>query len=147
MEALEFLQALVDLPLCYGLKYSDTELYELGFGKMDIVTTRYGNEKKVCTHILHILCRFKVIWKNGERKVDKYYEDTPSEKFHSEAERIVGLKVRRVALSDKNDLWLDLDDCWIVFATSEDGEESWRFFTSNEDATHLVASDSWVYFI
>ena len=146
MDALEFLQTLVGLPLCYGLKSPDMDLYDFGFGNMGDVMNPCGDGKGVCTHILHVICRFKVIWKNGERRINKYYEDTPFEKFHSEVKRLIGLKVRRVALSDKNDLWLDFGDCWVVFATFENGEESWRFFTSDIDAPHLVASDSWLHF-
>lgn len=146
MDALEFLRTLVDLPLCYGLKSPDTDLYDFGFGNMVNVMNPFGGGKEACTHILHVTCRFKVIWKNGERRVDKYYEDTSCEKFHSEVKRLIGLKVRRVALSDKNDLWLDFGDYWVVFATFENGEESWRFFTSDIDVPHLVASDSWIHF-
>lgn len=29
----------------------------------------------------------------------------------------------------------------MVFATFENGEESWRYFTCNKDEPHLVASD------
>lgn len=146
MDALEFLRVLVDQPLCYGIKSPDTDLYDFGFGNMDNSMTPYGGGKKVGTLSLHVTCRFKVIWKIGECRVDKYYEDTPCEQFHSEVKRLVGLKVRRVALSDKNDLWLDFGDYWIVFATFESGEESWRFFTSDVDVPHLVASDSWLHF-
>lgn len=145
MDVLEFLQTLVDQPLCYGLKSPDMDLYDFGFG--NIVRVRnLQEEREVCTHILHVTCRFKVIWKKGEHQVDKYHEDTSCEKFHSEIKNLIGMKVRRVALSDKNDLWLDFGDCWVVFATFENGEESWRFFTSNIDTPHLVASDSWLNF-
>ena len=146
MDALEFLRTLVNLSLCYGLKSPDTDLYDFGFGNMVNIMNPYGGGKEVCTHILHVICRFKVIWKNGERRVDKYYEYTPCEKFHSEVQRLLGMKVRRVALSDKNDLWLDFGDYWVVFATFENGEESWRFFTSDIDGPHLVVSDSWLHF-
>lgn len=139
-----FLQTLLDQPLCYGIKSPDTELYDFGFGRLVEVTSLRGEKREICTHILHVLCRFKVIWRNGERRVEKYYEDTPCEKFHSEIKRLIGLPVKRVGLSDKNDLWLDFGDYWVVFATTEDGEESWRFFTSDKDGPHLVASDSWL---
>lgn len=146
MDALEFLQTIVDLSLCYGLKSPDMDLYDFGFGNEVNVTNPCSGGKKVCTHILHVTCRFKMIWKNGEHRVNKYYEDTPCEKFHSEVKQLVGLKVRRVALSDKNDLWLDFGDYWVVFATFENGEESWRFFTCDIESPHLVASNSWLHF-
>ena len=145
-DAVDFLHSLTGHPLRYAIKSPDTDLYDFGFGELVAVVNRCGKQKKIGTYILHAICRFKVIWKNGECRVEKYYEDTPCEKFHSEVKRLVGLKVRRVALSDKNDLWLDLGDYWVVFATFENGEESWRFFTSDIDTPHLVASDSWLHF-
>ena len=144
--AIEFLHTLIGQPLLYAIKSRDTELYDFGFGELVEVVNRHGKRKKIGTHTLHALCRFKVIWRNGESRTDKYYEDTPCEKFRSEINRLVGLKIRRVTLSDKNDLWLDFGDYWVVFATFENGEESWRFFTSGTDEPHLVASDSWVHF-
>ena len=144
--AIDFLHALIGQPLLYALKSPDTELYDFGFGELVEVVNRRGKRKKISTHTLHALCRFKVIWRNCESSVDKYYEDTPCEKFHSEVKRLVGLKVKRVALSDKNDLWLDLGDYWIVFATFEIGEESWRFFTWDEKNCHLVTANSWLSF-
>ena len=146
MDALEFLRTLVNLSLCYGLKSPDTDLYDFGFGNIKNTTKPYRGAEEVGTLILHVTCRFKVIWKTGESRVDKYDEDTTCEKFHSDVKRLLWLKVRRIALSDKNDLWLDLGDYWIVFATFENGEESWRFFTSDIDAPHLIASDSWLRF-
>ena len=132
--------------MLYAIKSPDTELYDFGFGELVEVVNRRGIRKRIGTHTLHALCRFKVIWRNCEHRVDKYYEDTPCEKFHSESKRLIGPKVRQVELSDKNDLWLDFGDYWVVFATFENGEESWRFFTSDIDDPHLVASDSWLHF-
>ena len=146
MEALEFLQTLIDQQLCYGLKSQDLDLYDFGFGNMVGDVNSYERYQEGCTHIIHAICRFKVIWKNGEHRVDRYQENTSSEKFCTEIKRLIGLKVIRIALSDKNDLWLDLGDYWVVFATYENNEESWRFFALNQDIPHLVASNSWLNF-
>lgn len=137
-----YLHNLVGQPLLYALKSPDTELYDFGFGKLIKRENRHEKAKMIGTHTLHILCRFKVIWKNGESRVDEYYEDTQAEWFCTEIQHLIGLTVKRVALSDKNDLWIDLGDFWIVFATFEDGEESWRYFTADREKPHLVASDS-----
>ena len=145
-DAADYLCSLTGQPLLYAIKSPDTDLYEFGFGKLVEVVNRCGKQKKIGTHILHAICRFKVIQKKGKHQIDKYYEDTSCEKFHSEIQRLLGLKVERVAVSEKNDLWLDFGDYWIVFATFENGEESWRFFASEIDAPHLVASDSWLQF-
>ena len=142
MDAIAFLHTLVDQPLCYGLKSPDMDIYDFGFGKVVEVFDLHGNKKRICTHILHITCRFKIIRKRGQRRVIKFYEDTPCETLHSEIKSLVGLKVRQIALSSKNDLWLDFGDYWVVFATFENREESWRFFTSDITIPHLVASDS-----
>ena len=132
--------------MLYAIKSPDTDLYDFEFGELVEVVNRRGTQKKIGTHILHAIGRFKVIWKNGEHRVDKYYEDTSCEKFHAKIQHLFGLKVKRVTVSAKNDLWLDFGDYWIVFATFENGEESWRFFTSGTDTPHLVASDSWLHF-
>lgn len=145
-DAMLFLQSLVNQPLCYGVKSPDTELYEFGFGSL-VETVGLRGEKKCCTYILHIMCRFKIIYKKEKRPTTQYYEDTPCEKFLSEFQHLIGLNVKRIALSDKNDLWLDLGDYWIVFATCENGEESWRYFTKNQEIPHLIAADSWLAFV
>lgn len=143
--ALEYLQKLINQPLIYGYKSSDLDLYDIGFGEfVEIVDSR--GKRSICSLVLHPTCNFKVIWKNGKRETHIFYGNTSHEEFQSEIEHLVGLTVKRVALSDKNDLWLDLQECWIVFATFEDGEESWRFFDAHKETPHLVASDSWLEF-
>ena len=144
--AVNFLHLLSGQPLLYAIKSPDTDLYDFGFGEWTEIISQRGKRKKIGTYTLHVMCRFKVIWKKSKQRVDKYYEDTPCEKFHTEVQPILGLSVKRVTLSDKNDLWLDLDDCWIVFATYENGEESWRFFSIDINNPHLVAADSWIDF-
>ena len=141
-----YLDTLVNQPLRYAIKSPDTELYDFGFGELVKVFNRQGQQRIVGEYSLHVLCRFKVIQKNGEHKIEIFYEDTPCEIFHSAINQLVGLKIKRVQLSDKNDLWLDFGDYWIVFATYENGEESWRYFAIAKDSPHLVASDSWINF-
>lgn len=143
-KALKYLQTLVDKPLCYGIKSPDMELYGFGFGEWVSVPGKNNQMHRKCTHIIHVLCNFEVIWRNGRKQVDKYYDDTPHEKFHLEIQKLLGLTVKRVGLGEFNDLWLDLGDFWIVFTTDDGGEESWRFFMSDSGAPHLVASDTWL---
>lgn len=140
-EAMDYLTRLVGKPLCYGIKSPDMDLYDFGFGERVRVSSAYWGERDVCTHILHATCRFKIIKLGAEASVEIFDEDTPAERFSSRISRLVGLKVKRLALSDKNDLWLDFGDFRMVFATFENGEESWRYFTCNKDEPHLVASD------
>ena len=142
MKKTEYLLALIDQPLCYGEKSPDMELYVFGFGRLIKRENLKGQLQEVGSYRLHVICRFKVIWRNGEHRVDIYTEDTSAEAFREGISPLIGARVKRVALSDKNDLWLDLGDWWIVFATFEGEEESWRFFTADRDASHLVASDS-----
>lgn len=139
---LSMLNSLVGLQMRYGLKSPDTELYDFGFGEFVWVTNKKGKPHKICEYTLHVLCRFKVIWRNGEPCIKRYYEDTSSEEFCNDVKRLIGHRVKRVALSQKNDLWLDFEEYWIVFATSETEDESWRFFSAERCAPHLVASNS-----
>ena len=140
--AISFLQTLNNQQLCYGMKSPDTDLYDFGFGEFVEFVSRDRNTRELCTSVLHVTCRFKVIWRNKKRRILRFYEDTSHIKFHSEIQHLIGLRIQRVALSSKNDLWLDLGDCWIVFATFENGEESWRLFTLKEESPHLIASNS-----
>lgn len=145
-KAVSFLQTLVNQPLCYGLKSPDMDLYDFGFGEQTEIINWNGEKRKCCAHILHVTCRFKVIWKNEKNQIDNYYEDTPCEKFHADIQTLIGLSVKRISLSDKNDLWLDFGNYWVVFATFENGEESWRYFIMGAKSQHLIASDSWLCF-
>ena len=140
-KAMDFLNTLLGQSLTYAIKSPDMDLYDFGFGEEIEVKFSKSPPRKVAPYTVHALCRFQVIWRNGEKKVARYYEDTPCEIFHSEIKSLIGLKVSRVALSDKNDLWLDFGDYWVVFATYESDEESWRFFKTYDSASsHLVAS-------
>ena len=140
-KSVEFLQSLIGKPLLYAKKSPDTQLYDFGFGELIQHTDKYGNRRIVGKYALHILCRFKVIYKNSNHPIQKYYEDTPHEKFQTDVQQLIGRSIVRIALSDKNDLWLDFDEYWIVFATFENCEESWRFFSLNKKSPHLVASN------
>ena len=57
---------------------------------------------------------------------------------------LIGREIMELGLSEKNDLWLDMGDCRIVWTTVENGEESWRFLAADTNVPHLVASNSWM---
>ena len=143
-ESLSFLNLLIDEPLSYGIKSPDMDLYDFGFGQLLRVPTKRDLDRKVGMFALHATCRFKIIRRIREHYVQCYYEDTPAEEFHRSIKPLVGLCVKRIGLSTKNDLWLDFGDYWMVFATFENDEESWRFFAFTDDKRHLVAADSWL---
>ena len=141
-EAYNFLANLVGQPLRYGLKSPDMDLYDFGFGDDISFLSWDGKFKQACTYAVHLTCGIKIYWK--ENKVSEYCGDTPHEIFHEDICRLLGLHVMRVALSEKNDLWLDLGLCWLVIVTFEDGDESWRFFMPGKGISHLVASNLWL---
>ena len=147
MKEMEFLQNLTAQSLCYATKSPDTELYEFGFGSIVESCRLDSPTGKIGTYILHVICRFKIIQKTEENQVFRYYEDTPAQKFGSDIQALIGLKVQRVGLSEKNDLWLDFGNYWVVFATFENYEESWRLFVADANAPHLVASGFWLKFL
>ena len=133
-----FLDSIIGQKLAYAIKSPDTELYDFGFGK-----ERETEDKRMLPpYILHVLCRFKIIHKDGSRKVNICHEDTTPNVFNKKIEPLIGLSVQRVGLSDKNDLWLDFGAYWVVFATFEEDDEAWRFFISGSDEPHLVATSN-----
>ena len=146
-EAIQYLQKVVDVSLIYGIKSPDTELFDLGFGAYMKRIRSDGTCMDFPSYALHILCEIKVIWKKGKRATYYYDASTSVSEFDLAMRRLFGLKVRRVELSDKNDLWLDFGDCWVVLITHESGQESWRFITSNKSEAHLVVSDVWQQFV
>ena len=138
MEAKSFLDKVLGQKLNYAIKSPDTELYDFGFGE-----NRETEDKRILPpYILHVLCRFKIIHKDGSKKVQICHEDTSPNAFNKKIEPLIGLSVKRVGLSDKNDLWLDFGAYWVVFATFENEEESWRFFISGSNEPHLVATNN-----
>lgn len=145
-QAIEYLNQLINQPLAYGIKSPDMDLYDFGFGGCVNVPSTFKPNKvrKLSEYVLHVTCRFKIIGRGNKQYTKRYYEDTSHEEFHADIQHLLGLKVKRVGLSDKNDLWLDLGEVWIVFATFEIGEESWRFFTCDKRDPHLVAADTWL---
>ena len=125
------LDVLIGQPLQWAIKSPDVELFDLGFGR---------EGKDLPPYVVHAICTLKVIFQQG-RDVRLYQGDASYARFQEEMNPLMGQTVRRVALSDKHDLWLDLGDCWMVFITFEDGEESWRFFQPHQSQRHLVATD------
>lgn len=144
-DALKYLQAIVGQPIGYGIKSPDLDLYDFGFGNAieiwnagDVLGGRYS-------FVLHAICSFKIVEKSTQRAF-RYYGDSLPEKFHFYFKSLLGLRVEKIELNNKNDLKIDFGDVYIVFYTIEDGDESWRFFTSKEEDPHLVASNLWLRF-
>lgn len=139
----EFVQMLVGKSLYYCLKSPDTELYDLGFLDNNCKT----KEVTECDELaLHAICCFKLIIPNSSCRSILFDAETSRNQVNSQFKSLIGLPIKRIALSEKNDLWLDFGNYWLVFITSEDGEESWRLFDPNSDAPHLVATDTWIGF-
>lgn len=142
-EAQKRLDEMLGCTIEFAGKSPDTELYIFEFSDSQDAGEIAESTEERCIFKLHLLCRFKVIWRK-RRITDTYYEDTSSEAFASQASQLMGQPIKRTGLSDKNDLWLDFGDFWMVFATFENDEESWRFFYSDKKKPHLVASDTWL---
>lgn len=128
---------LIGQPFCYGIKSPDMDLYDIGFGVLEKVMDIRGRTREVCTHTLHCTCGIKLIWAKQSYLFDG---ESSFKTFSERISRFVGLKVLRIALSQKNDLWIDLGECKIVIVTNEDYEESWRYFNPCVQERHLVAS-------
>lgn len=134
----QYLHSLVGKRLSYCIKSPDTELYDFGF----LDDNDEANALNELT--LHALCCFKIIIHQPNCKSCLFESGTSLEKVKRRVSPLIGLAVKRVALSDKNDLWIDLGDYWLVFITYENSKESWRLFNSNSDEPHLVVADDWI---
>lgn len=141
-EAKVYFNRIVGTPLRYGIKSADTNLYDLGFGNDTEYIGWTGILRETCTYAIHLTGGIIVYWENGGKV--EYCDATPHTEFHADIHRLIGLCVRRVTLSEKNDLWLDFGECRMVIVTREDGEESWRLFLPGTGEPHLVASDLWL---
>lgn len=133
-EANIYLQKLIGQPLCYGIKSYDMDLYDLGFGEA-------ANHPAFA---IHSTSEIKLIQRTQDKKTKIFNGNSCYIDFSNNINPLIGLSVERIALSDKNDLWLDLNKYWIVFITREDQEESWRFFEPRSKLPHLVVSDTWL---
>lgn len=142
-KAKSYIQELVGLPLCYGIKSPDLDLYDFGFGEYSEKHSQIGQPRKVPTCAIHAVCEFDVICRK-EKRIVHYDADICNKRFHAEIHGLIGLKVKRVALNANNILWIDFGEYWIVFQTFQNDEESWRFLYPYSEKPHLVAANSWI---
>ena len=131
VQAQPLLETMLGQPLQWAIKSPDLELFDVGFG---------GEGKDLPPFVIHAICPVKVV-SHATRQVRVYQGNADAEGFRRDLEGLYGLSLRRVALSEKHDLWLDLGEYWLIFVTFEDGEESWRFFRPHQPQPHLVATD------
>lgn len=146
MQTLNYLNNLIGQPLRYGIKSPDTELYDFGFGDIIESYDIFGRKRSVCNYALHTICDFDVISKHGQRKVDSFDGNSDDQVFSVEIKTLIGLKVEKISLDEKNNLTLDFGNYEIVFYTLDDDEESWRILEPGVDKLHLVAANSWIRF-
>lgn len=139
----KLIDALVGKQFRYGFKSPDMDLYDLGFGCDIVFMNADGKRQEACQFALHLVGGIFAYWKDGRK--EEFYGNTHPSAFQKSIQNLIGENVRRVALSDKNDLWLDLGQCNIVIVTLDSGDESWRLFTPGADAPHLVASNISLY--
>ncbi len=142
MELHHYLQSLIGLKLCYGIKSEGCELYDLGFFVYEEQLPLSKKDWPATAYALHAFCDLKIIGRKKPCSVTICDATTSPKKFSQIISGIIGKTVDRVALSEKNDLWLDLGDDWIVLVTSEDDLESWRLFIPYSGLPHLVASNA-----
>ena len=135
-----YLRSIVGSPLQYGIKHSDLNLFQLGFG--DCVSFEHwkGQTLEINRYAIHFDSAIHLYWKDGE--VDRFEPNAEENMFSSVISKLMGRYVERVALSDKNDLWIDLGICRIVVVTRDDDMESWRFFQPRTSHPHLIASST-----
>ena len=134
------LRKLVGCPLCYGLKSPNMDLYDFGFGECKEVIDWRGGKKLLSTYVIHAVCGIKILRHHQNSGSVIYTGDSDSELFHNDIQKLLGLTVNRIALSEKNDLWLDLGEYWLILITYEDEKESWRYFAYDIPSIDVIAS-------
>lgn len=138
-----YLDEIVGLSLSQGFKLPGfDDMYIFGFGSIR-EEERRGKKVKIAQYNIHAQCSFLIEYRDGSRRVDKYSEETSSEKFEFDIKKLIGLTVQYAKLSEKNDLFLRVGEYRIIFATWENSEESWRYLlTTDRNSPHLIASDT-----
>lgn len=136
----EYLRCLVGRPLQYGIKRSDFDLFQLGFGECVAVEKWQGQVLEINKFAVHFDSAIYLYWENGN--IDRFFSSTKEASFNAVISSLIGRRVRRIALSEKNDLWIDLGKCRMVIVTRDDEEESWRYFQPRTECPHLIASGS-----
>lgn len=142
-KAITYLQELLEQPLSYGIKSINSELFVFRFGP-SLDALQENTTSQICTYNLHVMCGIKIVSKIEKKTIKEYSGNSSYEVFSRDIIQLIGLTVKRVALSEKNDIWIDFGEYWVIIVTNEDDDESWRFFSSDDNRRHLVASDSWI---
>ncbi len=132
------IKKLIGTQLQYGIKSVDSDLYQLGFGEIVAQEVWNGSLLEINKYAIHFTSALLVYWKDGN--TNEFYADTSPKEFDFAILQMIGCQVSRIALSDKNDLWIDLGICSIVIVTYDDAEESWRLFQPRTNNPHLIAS-------
>ncbi len=143
-KALKYLNVLVDTTLCYGIKSPNLDLFDFGFGELKEFQDSRGKIRKTSSYVLHAMCPFKLMLQDGTKRIKLFDAEVSCEKFNEFYKGWQDFSVKKVGLSDKNDLYLDFGDFWLVFITAENNIESWRFFETNNLNSHLVVASSWI---
>lgn len=143
-DTLIILHKLVGCCFRYGLKSHNFDLFDLGFGEDVFFVNCLGNTQTACKYTFHLTCGIKLFWKDG--RINEYDAATESGFFSISIKPLIGATVSRIALSEKNDLWIDLGLCRMVIVTYEDDLESWRFFSPGTGMPHLISSGQNLYF-
>lgn len=133
-----YLNCIVGTPLQYGFKHSDFDLFQLGFGDCVSFEKWKGQTLAINRYAIHFDSAIYLYWKHGG--VDRFDSSTADNVFSSAISKLIGTHVKKIALSEKNDLWIDLGECRIAVVTRDDCEESWRFFQPRTENPHLIAS-------
>ncbi len=139
-ESYPYLSVIIGTTLNYGTKSPDFSLYNLGFGTEIMREDYKGNLCAFSEYSIH--CVEGIVLYSNHKRQEYGYEDLQFT-FESAISPFVGLVVRKITLSDKNDLWIDMGKCQLVIVTSEDNEESWRFLSSAH-GYHIISSNKWI---
>ena len=101
------LQKLVGKPICYGIKSANMEFFDIGVGNCDIIKISDSKTQFLSSYAIHASCCIKISDRENANKAVTYSGESLCEDFHNEMKNLIGLTVKRISLSEKNDLWID----------------------------------------
>lgn len=131
------LQRITGCDFRFGIKSTDMDLYQLGFGEDVVFVNYFGNLQKTYKYAIHFTCELHLKWSDNRKTV--YHSKTDAKAFCVDIEPLIGLPVKHVELFENNNLLIDLDVCKLEIAVRKDADESWRFFLPGQNEDHIVA--------
>lgn len=145
--AIRRLDEIIGYPLIYTIKSPDMDLCNFGFG----FAGEYPSAKHDSTYVRPIFAIHSVCLVSLQDKrtgiTEHIFEDTPHTVFGNTFHNVLGGIVKRVAITKRGNLSVELESHIIKFTATYIDEENWRFFRLESPEKHIVEIGRRIYFL